>query len=182
MALLYFTNYYQIKSLHPFLQEDHIQGQRKLTAVIKIKYKAWPQPSSETTRIENIHCCCINFKGAGGQRAIICVFACLCSRLPPRALQTARREGINATAKLRTFTWRGEPWGILQGYLSAGYISDPSGDGEEMDIKKILTGWVCRGEITKLCRKPKTLNSTQSEPEMERLDSKLFWGMHQAWF
>lgn len=50
-----------------------------------------------------------------------------------------------------------------------------------MDIKNI--DWLSvRGEITKLRRKPKTLNSTQSDPEKERLDSKLFWGIHQAWF
>lgn len=158
------------------------RGPTKLTAVIKIKHQARPKPSYETTHMEMIHCCFINFKRGGGQRSIICVFACLCSRLPPpRALERVRREGINATAKLRTFAWRGEPRGILQGYLSAWYISDPSGDGEEMDRKNI--DWLSvRGEITKLHRKPTTLNSSQSEPEKERLDSRLFWGIHQACF
>ena len=48
-----------------------------------------------------------------------------------------------------------------------------------MDIKNI--DWLSvRGDITKLHRKPKTLNSTQSEPEKERLDSKLSWELHHG--
>lgn len=50
-----------------------------------------------------------------------------------------------------------------------------------MDMKNI--DWLSvRGEITKLHREPKTLNSNQSEPGKERLASKLFWGIDQAWF
>lgn len=41
-----------------------------------------------------------------------------------------------------------------------------------MDMKNI--DWLSvRGEITKLHREPKTLNSNQSQPGKERLDSKL---------
>lgn len=35
------------------------------------------------------------------------------------------------------------------------------------------------GEITELRGEPKTLKPNQSEPRKERLDSKLFWGIHQ---
>lgn len=79
MALLYLITVK--KSLHPLLSRK--RGPKKLTAVTKIKHKARPKPSSETTRMEMIHCCFINFKQWGGQRSIICVFACLCSWLGP---------------------------------------------------------------------------------------------------
>lgn len=48
-----------------------------------------------------------------------------------------------------------------------------------MDMKSI--DWLSvRGEITELRGEPKTLKSNQSEPRKKRLDSNLFWGIHQA--
>lgn len=63
------------------------------------------------------------------------------------------RKNINATVKLRTSMWREKPQGILQGYLNAWNISDPSWDRRQMDMKNIdrLAVW---GECKKLQRQP----------------------------
>lgn len=82
------------------------RAKHKLTAVIKIKYNAWAKPSSQTTGTEIIRCRSINFKrrwGGGGQRSIICVFACLCSRLPPRALQKAAERRHQCHSEIKNF-------------------------------------------------------------------------------
>lgn len=66
-TLLYLIKHYK-KSLLPLFQEEQYRGKDKLTAVIKIKYKAWAKPSSETTCAEIICCPFINFKrGVRGQ-------------------------------------------------------------------------------------------------------------------
>lgn len=62
MALLYLITIKNKKKSYALSS----RAKDKITAVIKIKYKAWPKPSSETTRIEIIHCCFINFKRGGG--------------------------------------------------------------------------------------------------------------------